>query len=219
MPIERSTELLMYATGWMAFFTFLAVVAALFGGAIKAAIFKSMLKVDLRSKYGDLNKQKIFSETHPKGRLVPARFYQLCISNRAKVTKATQTQVFLTRVEEPGQDGELQIRWDSEIPLRWVHQDINPLMQTIGASPVYCDLFNIVQDKWLSLAPIITPYNLERYIQFRPEQEFHVVLSVQARSAEGVSPVARFEIMWNGKWHEGKEEMAENVIINRLPDA
>ena len=218
MPIEKSTELLMYATTWMAIFTFLAVVAALFGGAIKAAMFKAKLKVDLRSKYGDLNKRNLTSVQYPDGRLVTARFYQLSISNSSAVTKATQTQVFLVRVEEPGQDGNLQIRWDSEIPLRWVHQEINPLTRTVG-STAYCDLFNIVQDKFLELAPIITPYNLLPYMRHLHDEKCHLVLSVQARSAEGVSPITRFDIMWNGKWHDGKEEMVEHVIINRLPDA
>ena len=117
----------------------------------------------------------------------------------------------------PGPDDNLQIRWDSEIPLRWSHQEINPLTRTIGPT-AWCDLFNIVQDKWLELDTVILPYSLEPYWRHPPGQECHLVLSVQARSAEGVSPILRFEIIWNGKWHDGKEEMAENLIINQLPD-
>lgn len=180
-------------------------------------MFRPKLKLELRSKHGDLTEANLVSPEHPDGRLVPARYYHLLVSNSSQVTKATQVQVYLTRVEMPGPDGKIQIRWDSEIPLRWSHQEINPLMRTIGPT-AWCDIFNIVQDKWLELDPVILPYSLKPYWRHPPKQKCHLVLSVQARSAEGTSPIARFEIIWNGDWHDGKEEMAKNVIINRLLD-
>jgi hypothetical protein len=45
----------------------------------------------------------------------------------------------------------MQIKWDSDTPLQWSHQQINPLMRTVG--PVArADLLNVIKE-WLPIEP------------------------------------------------------------------
>jgi len=212
VPIE---SMMLYATVAMATFTFIAVVVALFGDALRSLMFRADLKIELRSIFGDKTESKVFSKEYPEGRRIPSRYYHLIVSNKSRVSKATQTQVYLTRVETPGPDGELLIRWDSEIPLQWSHQEINPLTRTVGPD-AWVDLFSIVKEKWLLLHPVIIPFSLQPLIRHEAGNSCHLVLSVQARSADGVSKTHRFAIIWDGEWSDGEKEMGGHVIVKEV---
>src|SRR5689334_17369470 len=67
------------------------------------------------------------------------RYYHVRLTNGAKWPKATQTQVYLLRVEAPGPDAVPQVRWSGDIPIGWRWATIHPLQRTVGPE-AECDL-------------------------------------------------------------------------------
>ena len=155
--------------------TFAAAIAAVFGSWIQSRCFKPKLQVDLLSERGEQT-----HELSTTGHSSSARYYHARVSN-GRWPAATQVQVFLVRVEEPGPDQQLQIRWASEVPLRWRFQEVNPLTRTIGAT-ADADLCRVVEGAGFSLLPIIVPNNLRSYVG--RSGSFDLVLSVEVRSAK-----------------------------------
>ena len=188
-----------------------AVLVALFGDWIKAHLFSPKLNVSLRNTFGDKTKTRLewFDENGLRqSRMADSRYYHLAVSNGVRWPAATQTQVYLQRVEEPGPDGELQTTWAGEIPMEWMHQSIYPAARTVG--PVaYCDLCSVLEDKWLQLHTIIAPNNLEVLRKTKTT----LVVSLQAKSSEAESPIARFKISWDGKWEAGDTEMKRHLVV------
>ena len=68
-----------------------------------------------------------------------ARYYRTRVSNSRRFSPATDTQIFLTRGEEPAADGNFQVVWVTDVPLRWRNQESSPLIRTIGQD-ADCDL-------------------------------------------------------------------------------
>jgi len=194
--------------------TFAAVLVALFGDNIKARLFHSKLLISLRNSTGEKTKVH-FNWTNEKGeqeqRTEDARYYHMRVTNQARWPSSNQTQVFLQRVEQPGPDGALQIKWDGEVPMEWTHQSIYPLARTIGPD-AYCDLCSVGEGKWIRLHPVIAPNSLE--IIYRTKTV--LVLSLQAKGNEGESPIARFKIAWDGIWEDGETEMARHLVVKDI---
>ena len=129
--------------------TFLAVLVALFGDWTKAYLFSPKLMLELRNPVGvktTIVLQWQSEEGERRQRTEDARYYHVRVSNEARWPSATQVQVYLVRVEEPGPDGELQVTWSGEIPIQWTNQQIYPLARTIGP-PADIDLCSVVKDK------------------------------------------------------------------------
>jgi hypothetical protein len=122
-----------------------AVLAALFGDWIRAAIFKPRLTLELASVVGEATTVQL---TAPSGESRPekARYHHLRVANRAAWPKASQVQVYLVRIEEPGPDGTLQVKWAGDVPVKWKFQEIYPLQRTIGPE-TDLDLCSVVKDK------------------------------------------------------------------------
>jgi len=191
--------------------TFAAVFVALFGEWVRAHLFSPKLNLTLKSALGE--KTKVALEWRDKNgmphqRMEDARYYHVKVSNRVRWPRATQVQVYLLRVEEPGPDGDLKLAWSGEIPIRWRHQEIHPLARTIGP-PADCDLCNVVKDKWIELSPLIIPNNLNA----RKREAVTMVVSLQARANEGESEITRFQISWDGKWEDGDIEMGRHLVV------
>lgn len=203
-----------WVTFGSAFATFAAVFVALFGEWIRAHLFSPKLELELKSLFGEkttviLQWQDKNGETHQDPE--DARYYHVKVTNHSRWPNATQVQVYLTRVEEPGPDRNLQITWAGEIPIHWRHQAIHPLSRTIGHA-IDCDLCSVVKEKWVQLHPLIVPNNLE-VIRRNPTT---MVVSLQARSNEGDSKITKFEISWDGKWDDGDKEMTQHLIVKKL---
>ncbi len=130
---------------------------------------------------------------------------------KCAASPAHQVQVLLLQVEEPAANGDLQITWTGAIPLGWRHQQLYPPARTIGA-PADADLCSVVKNKWLELHPLVVPFNLE----VRRRESCTFVLSLQAQGSEGDSPVIRIKITWDGKWHDGAQEMRRHLILEVL---
>lgn len=193
--------------------TFAAVAVALFGEWIRARLFTPRLALALDVPRGVATPVTI---TAPSGESRPeqARYYRLRVFNEARWPKATQVRVQLIRLEEPGPDGQLLLKWAGEVPLEWTHQQIVPLERTIGPSAT-CDLCSVVRGKWLKLHPVIMPANLADLALRRSAAD--VTVSLQVTSSEADSTICRFRISWDGQWNDGEAEMAQHLILKALP--
>jgi hypothetical protein len=189
-----------------------AVFAALFGQRMRAWLFKPRLVLSVPNPRGEWQQVRLRS---PNGdvRTEQARFYHLRVTNAAGWPKATDVQVFLVRIEESGPDGQPQVKWASEIPVKWKHQEIQPLSRTVGPQ-ADSDLCSVVRSKWVQLHPLILPNNLADFAVRRGP--FEMVLSFQARAAEASSSMKRIKISWDGQWHDGESEMAQHLVIREL---
>jgi len=197
--------------------TFSAVLVALFGDSIKARLFHSKLKISLRNSIGEKTQVQYY-KTNEKNEQVliteDARYYHVKVKNLATWPSSTQTQVLLQRVEQPGPDGRLQIKWDGEVPMEWMHQSLYPITRTIGPEAI-CDLCSVVKNNpiYLNLLPIISPNSLiTKYIG-----KTVLVLTLQAKGNEGESHIARLEISWDGLWEDGEIEMIRHFIVKDIP--
>jgi hypothetical protein len=190
-----------------------AVIVALFGSGIQARLFPPKLVLTIDNPRGDATPVTV---TAPNGesRREQARYYRLRVSNSKRWTKATQVRVQLLRLEEPGPDGGWQLKWAGQVPLRWTHQEIVPLEQTIGPNAT-CDLCSVVKDKWLELHPIILPANLADLARRR--QPAYMRISVQVTSSEVDSDIRQFQISSDGQWKDGEVEMAQHLVVTTLP--
>ena len=163
-----------------------AVVVALFGGWLRARIIPPRLVLKLENERG-VKAPSIVTAPDGTTRKTVGRCYHVRIDNERRWSPATQAQVFLLRVQEPDAAGEYKITWVGEIPVRWRHQEINPLVRTIGYS-ADSDLCSVVKEKWLELHPLIAPIALNA----RRREPCHLIVTLQARSLEAdFKPTAR----------------------------
>jgi hypothetical protein len=190
--------------------TLLAVVAALFGEKLKSWWFSPDLHLELANPNGSKTIQDI--QSNPPQRL-PSRWYHLRVSNKKKWPLAHGVQVYLTRIEEPGPGDEYEVSWLGEVPLRWMHQEVQPIARVVG--PSYpCDFCSITKDDGLSLWPLIQPNNYQwNSLQGRRRMKLHV----EARAEERVSKTYVYEILWDGQWEDGDAEMAKHFKIREAP--
>ena len=189
-----------------------AVLVALFGERVRGWLFKPRLVLTVPNPQGERQPVQLRAPTG-EVRTEEARFYHLRVTNSARWPKATEVQVFLTRIEDPGPDGDLQLRWATEVPVKWKFQEIQPLSRTVGPH-ADCDLCSVVKNKWVQLHPLIVPNNLTEFARRR--ERFDMVLSFEARSAEASSSPKRIKISWDGQWHDGESEMAKHLVIREL---
>ncbi|HXF76019.1 MAG TPA: hypothetical protein VNN13_07995 [Methylomirabilota bacterium] len=193
--------------------TFLAVLVALFGQAFRAKFFPPKLSLRLLNPDGEKAVARLtwIEGGETRERMEDCRYYHLRVANSRRWSPATQVQVMLLQVEEPGPNGSLKIQWTGAIPLGWRHQQLYPASRTIGA-PADVDLCSVVKNKWVAIHPLVTPFNLE--VQRRQASTF--VLVLQAQSGEADSPTIRVKIAWDGKWHDGAQEMRGHLSVEVL---
>jgi hypothetical protein len=195
--------------------TFLVVFIVLFGDWIRARLFSPKLRIEFPNAEGVRTPVLLQwqSEQGLQQRTEDGRYYRARVKNLVRWPNATQVQLYLLRIEEPGPDGTLQLTWFGEVPLQWTHQEIYPLDRTIGP-PADFDLCSVVKGKWIQLHPIIFPENLPHQCQWRNPTT--LVVTVQARGNEGQSPLSRFQIAWDGKWEDGQVEMSRHLVVKAL---
>jgi hypothetical protein len=194
----------------VAFGTIAAVFVALCGKAIRSKLFPPRLALRLDKPEGEKGqvRRTWFEQGELKEQSEDVRYYHLRVSNKRRWSPANMVQVFLIRTEEPGPDGELQIKWIGDVPMRWRDQEIFPLARTIGPS-ADCDLCCVGKGKWLELLPLIAHYSLE----VKRHQKSLIVLSLQVRANEADSAILRVQISWDGGWDDGIQEMKKHLIV------
>jgi hypothetical protein len=188
--------------------TFLAVFVALFGEWVRARVFPPRFRLGLVRKEGERT-QLTALVSGVSTFIDDVRYYHLRVSNRRRWSPATDVQVCLTRIEEPGRDGHTQVTWVGNVPIRWRDQELVPLLRTLG-SAADCDLCRVEKSKGLFLMPLILPNNL---IAHR-SGKCHLVVHLQARSNQADSEVVRIGINWDGRWENGDKEMQQHLQID-----
>ena len=133
-----------------------------------------------------------------------------CVNSR-RWSPASEVQILLLQVEEPGPNGNLQVTWRGDIPLAWRHQQLFPLARTMGRD-ADADLCSVRQGGPLKLHLLIEPLNLEVV----RNQASTLVLSLQARGSQADSPVLRIRVAWDGGWHDGTTEMRGHLTVEPL---
>jgi hypothetical protein len=197
----------------LALFTFGVVIVALFGDVFRKKIFPPLLSLKILHPEGEKTPIRLITTTEEgtKEREEDARFYPIQVSNQRRWSPANQTQVSLVRLEEPGPGGEWQVTWSGDIPMRWRHQEIHPTSRTIGPT-ADCDLCSVIKGKWLELLPLLSPLNLK--LKWR--EGTTIIVSLQAKSNEGDSPIVRIKIAWDGEWEDGDQEMKHHLVVKEL---
>lgn len=189
----------------VAFGTIFAALVALFGQAFRIKFFPPKLTLDLVSADGEKTMHR-----HPNGTGEPVRYYHLRVANSRRWSPANGVSVVLLQLEEPGPDGQLQIKWTGDVPFGWRHQQLFPIARTIGAQ-ADIDLCSVTESRHLQLHLLLTPFNL----QAMRTQACDMVLSLQARGNQVDSDVLRLRIAWDGKWEQGVAEMRSHMVVSK----
>jgi hypothetical protein len=186
--------------------TWAVAVLAIWGDAIRSHLFRPTLRLDLLDPEGEL-----IDQTKPTGEIVSARYYHVKLSNsrRFRFYAAHETQVLIVRVESPGLDGQPQVVHSTPLPLFWQNAALYPSSRTIGPEAI-ADLLYVGADHWLFLAPIVHPNNFPGH----HNSPMRLWVTLQARSIETDSKLLRVEIIWDGQWDPGKEEMKKHLKIS-----
>jgi hypothetical protein len=195
-----------------------AVLVALFWDAGRRKFFPPKLTLRCPEPFGAITKVTIISPHQglgpPPSRTEDARYCSLVVSNSRRWSPATDVRISLVQVEEIGPDGKPQIHWTSKpgyLPLIWQHQQLFPLARTVGPDAV-ADLFNVVKDKWIELQVQLVPNNLT--VTRRGATTF--IVTVQAFAMECSSNTLRLRIIWDGNWHDGKQEMGRHLKVEEV---
>jgi hypothetical protein len=187
--------------------TLSAVVVALFGNVIRHRYLPPHLTLSLKNEVGIQGSTTL---TAPDGtkRETACRWYHLRVENKNRWSYATQTQVFLLRVESPDAAGHPQLMWDGEVPMRWRYQEAYSTQRTLGP-PADVDLCSITKDKWLLIEILFRPEPLRK----KYKEPCNLTLTLQAKCIEGDSNILRVRLAWDGKWAEDSVEMKRHAAI------
>src|SRR5689334_6855614 len=120
------------ATWFAAIATLLAVLVALYGDKLKSRWFRPGLVLRFRDRRGVFQRTEL-RLPDSSTRMAEARYYRLCVGNQGRWPIATNVQVFLLQIEEPGAAGAPRVTWAGELPFVWEHQAIYPLARTVGS--------------------------------------------------------------------------------------
>jgi hypothetical protein len=187
------------------------VIAALFGERLRAKFFPPVFKVKILKPAGE--PCPITDQAGKK--VADGRYYHLDVRNKRLSVEATHSQLRLTRIEIPGPDGQFQIIWDGDIPIRRRHQEFYPTESVIG-SPIHYDLCAIVngQTPTLSLMPIVAANNLPiHWIG-----DAHFIASFQLKCSQRDSEVVRIQFDWDGVWQQGDAEMQKHLKLKEAAE-
>jgi hypothetical protein len=190
-----------------------AVLVALFGSPLRAKFFAPVFKFNVLKLTGEACPLKNPQQQH----VADGRYYHLNVRNTRGWVPATHSQLRLIRIENPGPDGQPQVVWDGDIPMRRRQQEHYPTESVIG-SPVHFDLCAIIKSDndptpKLQLMPIVIAYNLP----MPWTGETHFTASFQLKCAERDSQVVRIHFNWDGIWHDGDAEVLKSFILKEDP--
>lgn len=199
----------------VAFATFLAVLAALFLDWFRARFFPPQLTLRLVSARGT---PPVTAHVTSPGQQIAfqtfSRWYHVRVENGRRMSRATETQVYLVAVGLPNAAGQIVTRTTGAIPLKIRHEGIVRLGRIIGP-PVEWDLCSVFRELQpggipvFELQTVVAPTD----ITVRTQQPFRMVLTLQARSIEADSNVLDVELSWDGQWSDDTDQMANHLVI------
>jgi hypothetical protein len=200
----------MAVSAWVsAIGTLVIAGAAIWGERIRAAVLRPNLHLKLASNVGEIT-ELARMEGGRVTALLPARYFHLSVINRRRFPAAHEVQIFMTKLEIPGPDGQPRTIYSVPLPLTWQYQALypNPL-RTVGYTTVaQADLF-FVQPGMLQLTPVLVPNNLRN--TFQPDAHFWI--TAIARGIDGESNSVRLKVDWDGTWERGDAEMTHHLKI------
>jgi len=180
---------------------------------LRSWLYPPVLRLDLLSVAGEA--VRIDYKTIQNGQLfersVNARYYHLHVRNTRNFPAATDVQVLITRIEIPGPSGDPQLAYVGELPLRWRHQEIYPILRKIDRA-TDADLFYVTDELLLRFTPLLVPNNF--VAEYRGPSRFWI--TAVAHGTEAASNVIRIEVAWDGQWDPGEAEMQRHLTI-RVP--
>jgi hypothetical protein len=191
--------------------TLVLAFAAIWGRRIESWLFRPKLILKLLSEDGTLTYVELRSPDDGTTRTESARYYHLHIRNAMRWPNATNVQVVLFRVDEPGPDGVYQQVWAGAMPMRWAVPALVPPQVTVGQARD-CDLLNVVKGKWLALN-VGTQLNNLKSLRRVAEAPVHWRLHFEARSDEGNSNIVMIFADWDGQWADDTQEMKRHLVV------
>jgi len=207
------TEIIVYivATIFTGLVTFLAVLVALFGKALISKLFPPVFEFRILKAVGE----RCPITDRDRKHIGDGRYYHLTVQNTRRWVVATHAQLRLIRIEVPGPDGQFQIKWDGDIPIRRRHQEFYPTESVIGSPIDYdlCAIVNTPTDKpTTSLMPIIAANNLP----YKWSADCHFMAGFQLKCSEGDSKMIRIQFDWDGIWHDGDAEIQDHFKAKQV---
>ncbi len=192
--------------------TFLAVVVALFGDALRAKYFPPVLRLALADESGEKTTRRTVFESYGKQKHIDqdARYFHVVVTNEQRWTPVERVNVVLLGVERREASGVFRMVWSGDVPLVWRHQQA-PAPQTIGP-PSHADLFSVVKGDGLILHPVVVPLNL----QARSKEAVHLILHLQARSTAVDSNFLAVEVEWDGQWADTRAELSNHLKLTAV---
>ena len=183
--------------------TLLVAGAAVFADAVKAKFVRLSIEVNsIHGAYQPFVKAiKQGDQIVGQSQSIPARYYQLRVTNASRRFPAHRTTLWLLKIDR--YKAEFLQTWRGEIPLTWQHEDFLPGPRVIGEHPALADLFTISSEGVLTIQVRNPPIGLKQI--FKDACELWV--TVQARSDESSSDEYRVHIKWDGKWEVDANRM------------
>lgn len=171
-----------------------AVIVAVLGDWIKARI--AGLSISMENRFGVYTPTQIAINGQPvAGGRREGRYYQLRVRNRWPPFLAEDVHVFLLRVDELTEDGNIISTWQGEIPLNWQHKDFWPGGRTIG-NPPNADLFATSSDGALTLQLAFVALNITPAWK----KAVNLRLVLEARGRASASKPFAVGVNWDGRW-------------------
>lgn len=200
----------------VAFGTIGAVVFALFGDFIKARRFPPKLRLRLKNRKGEKT-PVYYTEKDAMGKEIQrtddARYYHLVVSNEARWSKSTETEVLLKKIEECVHNKGYQTTWSGEVPLEWTRSILYGRGRTVGSAKS-CDLCSVGKKIWFRIQVLNPPGSL-KYLYTKKTS---LILTIQAQGVESDSPDTKFKIEWDGLWDDDDDKMLHHLIVKELID-
>jgi len=134
------------------------------------------------------------------------------------MSRATDTQVCLLRVEAPNAADQYVTQYTGAIPLQVKHEGFARPSRIIGP-PVETDLCSITRELQPGGGPVFQLHTVVQPTNVLIRADHHTFkmrVTLQARSIEADSNLLRVELTWNGQWAEDTNQMANNFVVTVL---
>lgn len=196
--------------------TFMAVLAALFLDWFRAKFFPPRLVLRLVNPRGTPPVTAyVTTAGQPTAFQTVSRWYHLQVENSRRMSRATDTQVCLLAVGIPNAAGQIVTRTTGAIPLKIRHEGIVRPGRIIGPSVEWdlCSVFRELQPNGpavFELQTVVAPTD----ITIRTDRPFRMILTLQAQSIETDSDILRVELVWDGRWSDDGDQMANHLVIS-----
>lgn len=198
--------------GWVAaeaIGTWAIAIIAVWGDWLKSKIFPPILSVELLSRRGGELIVAVFAD----GSQVQSRYYHLRVTNKRKYSPANKVQIVISSISTPGPTGEPQVILNEPLPLRWRHQEFQPLQLTIGHEERHADIVSVNERKQLILLTLFRTFNLQQTYT----GSTHLWITARAEGENCHTDPFVIEIAWDGEWNPGEAEMERHLTISVKP--